>query len=185
MTKHKIGGWQQRSQKIAYDNPWIQVRHEEVIRPNGSEGIYGVVHFKSNAIGIVAIDDNDHTYLVKQSRYPNNETTIEIPEGGGPFNESPLDAAKRELREETGLTANNWQPLLELRTSNSVSDEKAYIFLATDLIQGEQALEETEDIEVMKVPLTQAIKMAMNGEIIDAMSVAALLKLAVTKSINI
>ena len=179
-----IGGWQQKSQEITYENPWIQIRHEEVIRPNGSEGIYGVVHFKSNAIGVVAIDDEDNTWLVKQSRYPNNETTIEIPEGGGPLNELPLDAAKRELKEETGFTAAKWQPLLELRTSNSVTDEKAYIFLATELAAGEQELEETEDIEVLKVPIQDAIAMAMNGEIMDAMSVAALLKIAILRESN-
>ena len=108
MTKIKVGGWQQKSQEVIYDNPWIQVRHEEVIRPNGTEGIYGVVHFKSHAIGIIAVDDDDNIWLVQQSRYPNNETTIEIPEGGGPLNEAPLAAAKRELLEETGLTAQNW-----------------------------------------------------------------------------
>ena len=181
MTKAKIGGWQQKNQQIAYDNPWIQVRHEEVIRPNGTEGIYGVVHFKSRAIGVVAIDNEDNTWLVKQSRYPNNETTIEIPEGGGPLDEDPLAAAKRELQEETGFTASHWEHLLELRTSNSVTNEKAYIFLATDLTEGQQNLEDTEDIELIKVPIQQAIDMAMNGEIIDAMSVAALLKIAVLR----
>jgi 8-oxo-dGTP pyrophosphatase MutT (NUDIX family) len=181
MSKTKIGGWIQKSLQIVYDNPWIQIRHEEVIRPNGSEGIYGVVHFKSRAIGVIAIDENDHTWLVQQSRYPNNETTIEIPEGGGPLDEYPLEAAKRELKEETGLTAKNWQPLMELRTSNSVTDEKAYIFLATELTAGEQQLEETEDIELIKVPVDTAIDMAMRGDIIDAMSVAALLKLALIR----
>jgi hypothetical protein len=168
MSKTKIGGWIQKSLQIVYDNPWIQIRHEEVIRPNGSEGIYGVVHFKSRAIGVIAIDENDHTWLVQQSRYPNNETTIEIPEGGGPLDEHPLEAAKRELKEETGLTAKNWQPLMELRTSNSVT-------------AGEQQLEETEDIELIKVPVDTAIDMAMRGDIIDAMSVAALLKLALIR----
>lgn len=181
MTKLKIGGWQQKSQTIAYDNSWIQVRHEEVIRPNGTEGIYGVVHFKSRAIGIIAIDDDDQICLVKQSRYPNNETTIEIPEGGASLDEQPLDAAKRELREETGLSAAHWQPFMELRTSNSVTDEIAFIFLASQLSQGAQQLEDTEDIELLKLPTAEAIRMAVDGEITDAMSVAALLKLALTR----
>ncbi len=181
MTKIKVEGWQQKSQEVVYDNPWIQVRHEEVIRPNGTEGIYGVVHFKSHAIGIIAVDDDDKIWLVQQSRYPNNETTIEIPEGGGPLTESPLAAAKRELLEETGLTAQNWQPFMELRTSNSVTDEVAYIFLATGLGQGQQQLEDSEDIELLKVSVDQAIMMALNGEITDAMSVAALLKLALLR----
>lgn len=181
MTKIKVGGWQQKSQEVIYDNPWIQVRHEEVIRPNGTEGIYGVVHFKSHAIGIIAVDDDDNIWLVQQSRYPNNETTIEIPEGGGPLNEAPLAAAKRELLEETGLTAQNWQLFMELRTSNSVTDEVAYIFLATELSQGQQQLEDSEDIELLKVSVDKAVMMALNGEITDAMSVAALLKLALIR----
>ncbi len=181
MSKIKVGGWQQKSQDIVYENPWIQVQHEEVIRPNGTEGIYGVVHFKSHAIGIIAIDDDDNTWLVRQSRYPNNETTIEIPEGGGPLDEPPLEAAKRELLEETGLTASHWQPFMELRTSNSVTDEVAFIFLATGLSQGKQQLEDTEDIELIKIKTTEAIEMAINGKITDAMSVAALLKLALLR----
>ncbi|WP_290705121.1 NUDIX hydrolase [Amphritea sp.] len=181
MSKIKVGGWQQKSQETVYENPWIQVQHEEVIRPNGTEGIYGVVHFKSHAIGIIALDDDDNTWLVRQSRYPNNETTIEIPEGGGPLDEPPLEAAKRELLEETGLTAEHWQPFMELRTSNSVTDEIAFIFLATGLSQGKQQLEDTEDIELIKIKTTEAIEMAINGEITDAMSVAALLKLALLR----
>jgi len=182
MSIKKVGGWIQHSQKVVFENPWIQITHEEVTRPNGSAGTYGVVNFKSNAIGVIAIDEDDNTYLVKQSRYPNNETTIEIPEGGGPLNETPLAAAQRELKEETGFTATNWQPLMELRTSNSVTNEKAFIFLATELTAGEQELEETEDIELIKTSVDNAIEMAMNGEIIDAMSIAALLKLAVLRN---
>ncbi len=180
----KVGGWKQKTREVVYDNPWIQVSHQEVERPNGTEGIYGVVHFKSRAIGVVAVDENNNTWLVKQSRYPNNETTIEIPEGGGPLNEDPLEAAKRELLEETGIVASNWELLMELRTSNSVTDEIAYIYTARGLVHGEQQLEDTEDIEVLKVPLEQAIEMAMNGEIVDAMSVAALLKISVIQSRN-
>jgi 8-oxo-dGTP pyrophosphatase MutT (NUDIX family) len=180
-TEDKIGGWKTRSSDVVYDNPWIQIRHEEVQRPNGSEGIYGVVHFKSRAIGIVAIDSDDNIFLVKQSRYPNNETTIELPEGGGPLDEEPLEAAKRELEEETGLLAENWQFLLELRTSNSVTDEIAYIYTAEDLKQGTQQLEETEDIDVLKVPFQKAVDMVMCGDIVDAMSVAAILKVALQR----
>lgn len=180
----KVGGWIQNSQQVMYDNAWLQVTHEDVTRPNGSEGIYGVVHFKTHGIGVIAIDENDDTWLVKQSRYPNNETTIEIPEGGGRLDEPPLDAAKRELKEETGFTAAKWQQLLELRTSNSCTDEKAFIFVATELTAGKQELEETEDIELIKVSVDEAIEMAMNGDIIDAMSVAALLKLGLLRAEN-
>jgi 8-oxo-dGTP pyrophosphatase MutT (NUDIX family) len=183
-SSERAGGWKRLTKKIAYDNPWIQVSHEEVQRPNGSEGIYGVVHFKSRAIGVVAIDSDDTTWLVKQSRYPNNEFTIEIPEGGGPLDEAPIEAAKRELKEEVGLIADHWEPLLEMRTSNSVTDEVAYVFLASDLTQGEQALEETEDIEVIKVPFSDAVEMALDGAIVDAISVAAILKVALLRERN-
>lgn len=181
-VQERVGGWKQVTRDVVYDNPWIQVSHEAVLRPNGTEGIYGVVHFKSRAIGVVAIDDENNTWLVKQSRYPNNEITVEIPEGGGPLDEDPLDAAKRELEEETGFKAERWKLLMELRTSNSVTDEVAYIYLARGLLPGKQALEDTEDIELVKVSVDRAIEMAMNGEIVDAMSVAALLKVAVLQS---
>lgn len=179
--ENRVGGWQRLNSEIAYDNPWIQVRHEDVQRPNGTKGIYGVVHFKSRAIGIIALDSDGFIWLVKQSRYPNNEVTIELPEGGGPLDEEPIEAAKRELKEEVGLSAKNWDLLLELRTSNSVTDEAGFIYLATDLTQGEQELEDTEDIEVLKVPFEKALEMAMNGEIVDAMSLAAIFKLALLK----
>jgi len=178
----KVGGWKQVSKEVVYDNPWIQVSHEKVLTPNGSDGIYGVVHFKSRAIGVIALDSDDNTWLVKQSRYPNNEFTIEIPEGGGPLDEAPLEAAKRELREEVGITAQNWQPFMEMRTSNSVTDEVAYVFLATELSHGEQELEDTEDIEVLKVPFSEAVDMVMKGDIVDSISVAAILKLAYLKT---
>ncbi len=178
----KVGGWLRRSKQVVYDNPWIQVSHEEVTRPNGSEGIYGVVHFKGRALGIIAVDDESNTWLVKQSRYACDEYTYEIPEGGGPFDEAPLDAAKRELEEETGLLADRWELLQTLRTSNSVTDEIAYIYLATDLHPGVQALDETEDIEVIKLPLREAVNMAVEGKITDAISVAGLLKLALAKN---
>lgn len=178
----KTGGWVQLSQDTVYENPWISVTHEKVTRPNGSEGIYGVVHFKNQAVGIVPIDDEGNTWLVKQSRYSLGQYTWEIPEGGSPIGEDPLDTAKRELNEEVGLTAEQWQPLMTLHTSNSVTDEEAIIFTARGIANGKQALEDTEDIECRKLPLKEAITMAMNGEITDAMSVCALLKLSLLEN---
>lgn len=174
----KVGGWKRLSKRVVYDNPWIQVSHEEVSRPNGSEGIYGVVHFKTRATGIVTLDDEGNTWLVKQSRYACDAVTYEIPEGGAPLGEDPLLAAKRELKEETGLVAEYWKHIQTLQTSNSVTDEMAYLYLARGLSQGEQSLDETEDIELMKVPFSQAIEMVLDGTIVDSMSVAALLRVA-------
>jgi len=174
----KVGGWLRMKSRVAYDNPWIRVYHEDVKTPNGTDGIYGVVHFKSTAVGVVPIDDDGNTWLVRQSRYTLNEFTWEIPEGGAKTGEPTLECAKRELEEEVGLRAQEWSELMRLHLSNSVTDESAVIYLATDLSATVQNLDATEDIELRKLPLREAIDMALSGEITDAISVAALLRLA-------
>jgi len=167
--------WETLDITQVYDNPWIQVNHHNVINPSGTKGIYGVVSFKNQAIGIVPVDENMNTYLVGQYRYTLNQYSWEIPEGGGPFGEEPLATAKRELLEETGLTAANWSLLTPIHTSNSVTDEAGYVFLATGLIQGESDPEETEDLRVWKLPLLEAVSMVENGQITDSLSIAGLL----------
>jgi len=174
----KVGGWKTKQSTIVYENPWIKVSHDEVLTPNNTDGIYGVVHFKNTAIGVVPIDDEGNTWLVKQSRYTLNQYTWEIPEGGCPEGELPLNAAKRELEEEVGLKANDWQPLMTMHLSNSITDELCVVFTAKNLFAGKQALEATEDIEVEKLPLIEAIEMVKRGEITDGISVAALLRIA-------
>lgn len=169
-------GWRQKTSTVVYDNPWIQVSHDEVTTPSNTPGIYGVVHFKNHAIGILAVDDEGYTWLVKQTRYVLGKPTWEIPEGGCPLGEALVNAAQRELKEETGLSAEYWQVFLEMDLSNSVTDEQATVFLAKTLTQGDSALEPTEDIEVWRLPLQEAIDMVLRGEIRDAISVAALLK---------
>jgi len=178
MTQEKIGGWKVKSSRTAYENPWIKVSHDEVITPKGTEGIYGTVHFKNIAIGVLPIDEEGNTWLVKQSRYTLNQYTWEIPEGGCPYGEEPVNAARRELEEEVGLKASDLTELMRMHLSNSVSDELAIIFIAKGLSAGQQALESTEDIEYKKLPLQQAVKMVLSGEITDSISVAALLRLA-------
>ncbi len=177
--KKKTNPWKKLSDEVKYDNPWIRVEEHEVINPGGGESIYGKVSFKNKAIGIIPIDGEGNTWLVGQYRYTLNEYSWEIPEGGCPNGEDMLEGAQRELKEETGLTADTWEIIMRLHTSNSVTDEEAFIFLAKNLQQGENNLEETEsDLKVLKLPLEDAIKMVMEGEITDSMSVAGLLKVA-------
>lgn len=176
--KQRAGGWQQLSQTQVYENNWIRVTHEEVLRPNHTQGIYGVVHFKNQAVGVIPLDDQGHTWLVRQSRYTLDAFTWEIPEGGSPAGEDTLLTAQRELEEEVGIKAAHWEALLTMHTSNSVTDEQGVVYLARGISAGQQALEDSEDIEVKRLPLSEAIAMAMSGEITDAMSVCGLLKLA-------
>src|SRR6478609_8881922 len=129
--------WTTLSKQHVYENPWILVEEHQVINPAGGNGIYGKVHFKNKAIGIVALDNENNTWLVGQFRYPLNEWSWEIPEGGGPLESDVLASAKRELKEETGLTASHWSQVGRMHLSNSVSDEEGFIFLAEGLEAGE------------------------------------------------
>lgn len=174
--KHK--GWTTLSSKTVYENNWIRVNHEEVITPGGTEGIYGVVHMKSHAVGIIPIDNDGNTWLVKQTRYTIKQSSWEIPEGGSPEGKDILETAKRELEEECGLKAASWEKLIEIHTSNSVTDEAGTIFVAKELSPGWQQLEATEDIEVRKLPLQDAVQMVLDGEITDSLSVAGLLRVS-------
>jgi 8-oxo-dGTP pyrophosphatase MutT (NUDIX family) len=167
--------WKTLSEKEVYSNPWIKISHHEVINPSGGKGIYGVVSFRNKAIGVVPVDDELHTYLVGQFRYTLNEYSWEIPEGGGPEGEEPAITAVRELREETGLEAETLELLGKIHTSNSVTDEVGYIFLAKDLKQLDASPEETEDITVRRIPLAQAVEMVESGEITDSLSMTGIL----------
>jgi len=168
--------WQTHSSETRYDNPWISVRHEVVTTPGGSPGIYGVVSFKNMAIGIVPVDADGYTYLVGQYRYTLGAYSWEIPEGGGPLGIDPLLSAQRELEEETGFTADTWTSLGQIHTSNSVTDEYGHLYLATGLRAGHAAPEDTEQLEVRRLPLAEAVNMVMDGSITDSLSMAGLLK---------
>jgi ADP-ribose pyrophosphatase len=168
--------WKTIETKEVYDNPWIQVTHRDVINPGGGKGIYGVVHFKNLAIGIVPLDKDLNTWLVGQYRYTMDEYTWEIPEGGGILGVDPIEGAKRELQEETGITAGNWLKITDLATSNSVTNERGIIYVARDLTFGDASPEESEDLRIKKVPFSEAIEMVMRGEITDALAMIGIMK---------
>lgn len=176
MENEKVANpWKTLSEKEVYSNPWIKISHHEVINPSGGKGIYGVVSFRNKAIGVVPVDDELHTYLVGQFRYTLNEYSWEIPEGGCPEGEEPDITAVRELREETGLQASSIELLGKIHTSNSVTDEVGYLFLARELKQLDSSPEETEDITVRRIPLAQAVQMVESGEITDSLSMTGIL----------
>ena len=170
--------WKTLSNKTVYDNPWIQVSHREVLNPAGNPGIYGLIHFKNLAIGVVPLDQELNTWLVGQYRYTLEAYSWEIPEGGCPLGTDPLATAKRELIEETGIRAQHWEKILDFHTSNSVTDEAGIAYIASGLYFGESEPEDTEDLIVKKMPLAEALEWVWQGKITDALSIMALQKVA-------
>jgi ADP-ribose pyrophosphatase len=173
---NSLNNWKTLSSELVYESAWISVNKHQTINPAGNPAIYSVVNFKNKAIGILPLSNDGFTWLVGQWRYPLNAYSWEIPEGGGPLGEEPLETAIRELKEETGIVAKNIEEIMQLHLSNSATDEHAFVFLATDLTFEEAEPEETEDLLVKKVHIHQAFEMVMNGEITDGISVAAIFK---------
>lgn len=176
MNNHELNSWTTLSTETRYETPWIKVTNHDVLNPAGKPGIYGVVSFKNLAIGVIPIDENKNTWLVGQWRYPLHQYSWEIPEGGGPLGTPPLDSAIRELKEETGFSAKHYHEICRMHTSNSVSDELAIIYVATDLTPGPSAPEESEDLKIKKVPFQEAFDMVMDGQITDSLSMVGILK---------
>jgi 8-oxo-dGTP pyrophosphatase MutT (NUDIX family) len=175
------GPWTRHSRRTAYENAWITIWHDEVTRPDGSPGVYGVVHFANLAAGVLVIDDEDRALLVGQHRYTLDSYFWEIPEGGVPDGETPLDGARRELLEETGVEAAEWRELARVHLSNSVSDELAVLFLATGLTHGVATPDPTEDLEVQWLSFDEVLAMTLDGRITDAMSVVAIQRYALER----
>jgi 8-oxo-dGTP pyrophosphatase MutT (NUDIX family) len=168
--------WTVLAERAIYDNQWIGLTEYDVINPGGGKGIYGKVRFKNLAIGILPLDARGFTWLVGQYRFPLDAYSWEIPEGGGDPGEAPIESAKRELLEETGLLANDWSELMQMHLSNSVTDEFAHVFLARGLEQRQAQPEETEELTIRRLPFDEAHRMVERGEITDSISVAAILK---------
>jgi len=176
MNTKEANSWTKLSEEKKYENPWISLSEHQVLNPAGNPGIYGVVSFKNLAIGVLALDKEYNTWLVGQWRYPLKAYSWEIPEGGGPLGIEPLESAKRELKEETGLIAGKYTVIGKIHTSNSVCDESGILYLAQELTFSEAEPEESEDLQVKKLPFEEAYQMVMDGRITDSLSMVAILK---------
>jgi 8-oxo-dGTP pyrophosphatase MutT (NUDIX family) len=174
--------WKTLDSRTVYENDWMRVFEDHVINPGGGENQYGHVHFKNRAIAIAPLDDGGNTWLVGQERYTLGEYSWELPMGGAPLDEAPIDAAKRELQEETGLSANRWTEIMRLHTSNSITDEVGIVYVAEELTEGETRFEETEDLKIRRLPFADAVQLVLDGEITDAISVAAILRIAALRT---
>jgi ADP-ribose pyrophosphatase len=177
MSKHE-NPWKTLNVRDIYENPWIRVAEHKVTNPTGNPGIYGKVSFKNLACGIIPRDDDGNTWIVGQYRYTIDDYSWEIPMGGVDLGTDPLSGAKRELKEETGLSASRWEKILNVHISNSITDEAGVVYLAEGLQYGDTEFDETEKIEIRKLQFADVLKMVLKGEITDVLSVAGILKLA-------
>lgn len=175
-----VGPWRRRTRDTVYENPWIEIHHDEVDRPDGSPGIYGVVHFRSRAVGAVAVGEDGRLLLVGQHRYTLDEYSWEIPEGGVGPGESLLEGARRELREETGYEADEWSQLVRMSVSNSVTDERGALFLATGLHPGPATPDATEELALRWATLDEVLAEIDAGAIHDLMTIAAVCRYALS-----
>jgi ADP-ribose pyrophosphatase len=170
--------WTVISKTTPYENEWIRVDHHDVLSPAGGPGIYGTVHYKNRALGVVPIDENGNVILVGQYRFALEEYSWEIPEGGGSHAVSALESAQRELREECGIAAGRWTEILSMDLSNSVTDERSTVFLAWELSETASDPDEAEQLQVARVPFWEAVARVKRGEIRDAITVTSLLRVA-------
>lgn len=168
--------WRASAPTRLTDNPWFAVDQYPAVAPTGSDTQYYVQAFKAHAVGALPLSDDGIVTLVGQWRFPSGLYSWEMPEGGSPKSESPLDGAKRELREEAGLLAATWRQVLTLQLSNASSDEVAFCYLATDLSEVPRDLDPTEDLAIAKVPFKDALRAAAEGSIQDSMTVATLFR---------
>ena len=173
--------WKRLSATVVYDNPWMRVEEHEVINPSGAQSLYGKVCFKNRAVAVLALDEANELYLVGQHRYTLDEYAWELPMGGAPGDEDVLAAAQRELMEETGISASSWQEVMRVHTSNCITDEVGFVFLARGLHHGEPDREPTEDLTVRRLPLETALTWVLEGRITDAISAAGIMRLCIER----
>lgn len=170
------GPWRTLNEELRYETPWIAVSHHDILDPSGRPGIYGVVHFKNLAIGVVPLDPDLNTWIVGQYRYPIEAYSWEIPEGGGSRDIPPLESARRELREEAGIVAERWTEVLRMDLSNSASDEHAILYVAQGLSFFEPEPDHNEELALRKLPFEELYGMVVRGEVRDSLTVATVLR---------
>ncbi len=176
-TRPPANPWRTLTTRQVYDNPWISVREDGVVRSDGSSGVYGVVSMGA-AVGVVALTEDDEVVLVGQWRYALDEYSWELPEGGADAGEVPRTAAERELAEEAGYVAEDWTELVgPLAVSNSVTDQRSWLYVARGLEEVAVAPDPTEALEVAHVPVDEALELIDEGLITDALTVIGLLTL--------
>ncbi|HJW09170.1 MAG TPA: NUDIX hydrolase [Holophagaceae bacterium] len=167
-----------RERRMIYDSPWIRLREDRFDHRRGTPGRYAVCGFRRTACGVLALDGQDRVVLVGQWRYPLEQYSWELPEGGGEADESPFEAIRRELGEEAGLQAQVWEPLLYFNPSNATTDEETFLFLATGLSVAEgHEPDEHEELMLHHEPFQDCVQRVFSGEIRDGLTVAALLAL--------
>lgn len=173
MQQH--GPWKIKTRETKYKNPWIEVLEDQVINPDGKPGIYGTVVMKPG-VSILALDEKNNAYLISEFHYALGKDSIEVVSGGMDGDEIPLQAAKRELKEESGIEAKEWVDLGRIDPFTSAIDSPAYLFLARGLTFGERTLEGSEVINIIKIPFDKAIHMVMESEITHGPSCVLILK---------
>lgn len=168
--------WTRGETRPIYENPWLKLSEVDAIAPTGKPALYGVVNFKNHAIGVLPLHEDGTVTLVGQYRFLSGDYSWELPEGGSALDADPLDGAKRELAEEAGLGAREWRHILTYELSNSVTDERGFGYLATDLYPTTGVLDDTEVIRLARVPFREALDAALAGHMTDMITVALLLR---------
>ena len=168
--------WRSVTSQTVFQNPWIRVESHDVIAPTGNPAHYGLVKFANRAIAVLPLHDDGTVSLVGQARFATDAYSWELPEGGGPLDEDPRQAAIRELREETGLVAADLREILSFDVSNSVTDEVAVCFLATGLSQSDTAPDETEAFDYARVPFKTLLDAVIKGQVRDGLTVVSVLR---------
>jgi 8-oxo-dGTP pyrophosphatase MutT (NUDIX family) len=168
--------WTTKSVSQPFQNDWFKIDSYAVIHPGGADGVYSVIRPRRLAVGVLPIEADGRVHLVGQWRFALGRYSWEMPEGGADPGEPALMCAVRELAEETGLRAGELHVILEMDLSNSLSDERAIMFLATDLTPGEANPEPTEVLKRRTAHFTELLDRVVGGHIRDSMTVAAVLR---------